>query len=66
MRRQDGEGHQHLIGVKPGIAASQILDLGLLDGLNHALRDELHLMVDAGQMFGHIEQEGGATAEQRT
>ena len=52
--------------MQTGIAASEILYFGLLDRLYHALGDEFHLVVDAGKIFGDIEQQGGTTAKQRT
>ena len=62
---EDREGHEDLVGMQTGILAAKILDLGFLDRLYHALRDEFHLVVDAGQMFGGIEQQGGTATEQR-
>ena len=45
---EDGEGDQHLVGVQARVAAVQHGDLGLLDGLDHFLRNEFHAVVDAG------------------
>ena len=59
-----GESHKHLIGVEAGVLAAQIFNLGLLDRLYHALRDEFGFVVDASQMLGRIEQEGGTASEQ--
>ena len=44
---EDGEGDEHLVGVQAGIAAVEHGYVGVLDGFDHLLRDELHLVVDA-------------------
>ena len=54
------KGDQHLVGMEPGIVASEIIDLRLLNGFDHVLRNELQVVVDAGQVFRGIEDQGGA------
>ena len=56
MQAEHGEGHQHLVGVQARVVPVQQVDLGLLDGLDHLLRDQLHVVVDVGQMLGGVEQ----------
>ena len=65
IQTQHRERHQHLIGVEPWIIAVQQGDLGLLYGLYHLLRDEFDAVINAGQMLGRIQDQGGAGAEER-
>ena len=58
------QGDQHFVGVQAGVAAVEHGDLGVLDGFDHFLRDEFHLVVDAGQVFECVEQQGGTGAEE--
>ena len=55
--RDHAECHQYFIGVKSGVAGSQIFCLCFLDGFDKALRDEFRLMVNACQVFGGVQQE---------
>ena len=64
--REHRERHEHLVGMQSGVAATQITDFCMLDRLDHRLRYELHLMVDASQMLGDVEQESCAATEQLT
>lgn len=57
------EGHEHLVGMQTGILATQIIDLCLLYRLNETLRNELGLVVNAGEIFHGIDQERGATTQ---
>ena len=61
---EDGEGDEHLVGVEARVAAVQHVDLGVLDGLYHLLRDELDAVVDAGEVLKGVEQQCGAGAKQ--
>ena len=36
----------------------------MLDRLNHRLRNQLQFMVDACQLLGNIQEQGGTTAQQ--
>ena len=62
---EDGEGDEHLVSMQPRITAPEIACLCLLYRLYHALRDEFHVVVDAGKMFHRVEQEGSGASEQR-
>ena len=46
------------------IIAVQIIHLGLLDRLNHVLRDQFYIMVYACQIFGCIQYQCGARPQQ--
>ena len=50
--------------MQTGVLGTEILGLGLLHGLDQTLGDQFGLVVDAGQILGGIEQQGGGTAEQ--
>ena len=63
---EHGESHEHFVGVKTWVVAVEVGDLGLLNGFDHLLRNEADAVVDACQMLGGIEDEGGAGAEERT
>ena len=63
---QEGECHEDLVGVQSRIASSEVLHLGLLDGLDEVLGNESHTVFYAGQVLGGIEQQGSAGAEQGT
>ena len=52
------QGYEHLVGMQAHIAALQIFELHLLYRLNHGLRDEVDLVIDACQMLGDIKQQG--------
>ena len=64
QQAQYREGDQHLVGVQARVAAVQHVDLGVLDGLYHLLRDELDAVVDAGEVLEGVEQQGGAGTEE--
>lgn len=49
-----GQCDEDLIGVEPGIGASKIPDLQLLDGRNGFGRDEIQVMVNAAQFLDGI------------
>ena len=51
----DGQSDEGLIGVEPGIRASQMLDLHGLDGLDGLPGDEVVLMADPGQALEGVE-----------
>ena len=55
----DGQSDEGLIGVEPGIRASQMLDLHGLDGLDGLPGDEVVLMADPGQALEGVEERGG-------
>ena len=61
---EHGEGHQHLVGVQAWVPAMQVVHLGGLDRLNHGLWNEFHLMGYARDVFGGIQDQGGAGTEQ--
>ena len=63
-KAEHGEGHQHLVGVQTRVTAMQEVDFGGLDGLNHGLRDEFHLMGYACNVFSGIQYQGGTRSEQ--
>ena len=46
--------------------AVQQVDLGLLDRLDHGLRNQLDLVVDARQMLRGVEQQSSTRSQQRT
>ena len=46
------------------VAPAKIFDFRLLDGLNHALWDEFHLVVNASQMLHGVKQQGCTATEQ--
>ena len=62
---EHGERHEHLVGVQAGIVSAQIVHLGLLNGLDEVLREQLLLVADAGQIFHRVEQQRSAGAQQR-
>jgi len=63
--REHRNGDEDLVRMEAGIMAVEIADLGLLDGLDHILGDELYLVVYAGEMLCGIENQRGGGAEQR-
>ena len=50
--------------MKTRIVTTEIIHLGMLDRLNHRLRNQLQFMVDACQLLGNIQEQGGTTAQQ--
>ena len=58
------EGYEHFVGMQTRVVASEVVDLGVLDRLNHGLWDELCLVVDAGKMLGDVEKQGCATTKE--
>ena len=54
----DGQGDEQLVGMKPGIAVSQVLNFQMLYGLNNAWSDQKQLFVDTGQRFQGVHQAG--------
>ncbi len=64
--RKNRQRHQHFVGVQTRIVAAQIVDLGVLDRLDHVLRNQFHSMVYAGQMLGGVEYKGRTRSEQHT
>ena len=49
LRSRAGQGDQDLVGVQTGVLAAQIVGLEGLDGLDGGGRNEVKLLVDAGQ-----------------
>ena len=49
----DGQGNQHLVGVKPGVRISQMLDLQMLNRREDHRGDQVDLVIDGG--IGGIE-----------
>lgn len=47
------------------VVASEVVDLGVLDRLNHGLWDELCIVVDACKMLGDVEKQGCATTKEQ-
>ena len=60
---EDGEGDEQLVGVEARVTAMQHVDLGVLDGFDHLMRDELHLVVDAFYSSPSASYYGTATGE---
>lgn len=50
--------------MKTRIVTTEIIHLSMLDRLNHRLRNQLQFMVDACQLLGNIQEQGGTTAQQ--
>ena len=50
--------------MKTRIMTAEIINLGMLDRLNHRLRNQLQLVVDASQMLGYIQDQCRATTQQ--
>ena len=65
LTAQNREGYEDLIGMQTRIVAVEILDLCLLDRLNHTLRDEPGLVVNAGEMLGRVYEQCSARTQQR-
>ena len=59
-----GKREQDLVGVQTGVLAAQIVGLEGLDGLDGGGRNEVKLLVDAGQLFQRVEQSGGSGTQQ--
>ena len=64
LRGRAGQGNQDLVGVQAGVLAAQIVGLEGLDGLDGGGRNEVELLVDAGQLFQRVEQSGGSGTQQ--
>ena len=64
LRGRAGQGNQDLVGVQTGVLAAQIVGLEGLDGLDGGSRNEVKLLVDAGQFFQRVEQSGGSGTQQ--
>ena len=58
------KGNQHLVGVKPGVRISQMLDLQMLNGREDHGGNEIHIVADVGKRFERIEQRRAACAHQ--
>ena len=52
--------------MKTRIVTAQIVHLRMLDRLNHRLRNQLQLMVDARQVLGYIQQQCRTATQQLT
>ena len=59
---QHGERHKNLVGVQTRIAATQIVGLGVLNRLDDMLGNELHGVVDAGELLDGVEYQCRARA----
>ena len=64
--RENREGYENLIRMKTRIVTTQIIHLGMLDWLNHRLRNQLQFMVDARQMLGNIQYQCRTATQQLT
>ena len=62
---QKRDRNKHLISMKTRIMSVEILDLCLLDWLDHLLRDQIDLVRNACKMFSGIDDEGSAWTEER-
>ena len=60
-----GQRDQDLIGVQAGIPAAKVVGLEGLDGLDGGGRNEVKLLVDAGQLLEGIQQGRGSSTQQR-
>ena len=56
--RKHRDGHKHFISVKTWVVTTQIFNLGLLDGFNHTLRDELDIVINAFRVWEQAEEYG--------
>ena len=54
---QDRERHQYLIRVQAWVLTPLIGNLRFLDGFDHALRNQLDIVVNPRQILGHIQQQ---------
>ena len=66
VQTQHGESYQHLVGMEAGIVTVEQDGLGVLDRLYVGLWNQFDAVVDAGQVFGSIEQQCGTGSEKGT
>ena len=52
--------------MKTRIMTAEIINLGMLDRLNHRLRNQLQLVVDTSQMLGYIQDQCRTAPQQLT
>ena len=55
----DGQGDEHLVRVQAGIVVAQVPELHIADGCDDGGRQQIQLLVDAGQELDGVEQRGG-------
>ena len=60
----DRQSDKRLIGVEAGVAAAEVVDLKILDGLDDLGGHKQHLVVDAAEMLQSIEQQRRYRAQQ--
>ena len=60
---ENAESNEHLVSMKSWVLTTEIFNLRLLDRLNHALWNELNIMVNSCKMLCGIQDESRRTAE---
>ena len=61
---QHRKRHKHLVGMQAWIAAAQIVDFSVLNRLDHMLRNQFHIVVNACKMLYRIENQCCTRAKQ--
>lgn len=57
VNAQHRERNQYLVSMQSGIVTAEHIHLCSLDGLNHLCRDEIDMVVYAGEIFGGIQKQ---------
>ena len=60
-----GQGDQNLVGVQARVPAAEVVRLERLDRFDGAGRDQISLLIDAGQLFQSVQQGRGCRTQQR-
>ena len=62
--REHRERHQNFVGVQARVVSAEILNLRVLNRLNHRLRNQFDFVVDVAKMFHHVEQQRRAASQE--
>ena len=63
-RSRAGQRNENLIGVQPGVLATQIVGFQGLDGLDGGGGDQIDFLINAGQLLQRVEQGRGRRTQQ--